>query len=85
LYPLSHTAMRKVYGKGVLGYSSRGGRLTRNSDDRTKQYSRPAAGAAVGVAEGAKTNDSPDLVRRSILPSLRERLRTHSVRTRRRS
>jgi len=45
--------MRRVYGKGVLGYSSKGGRLTRNGDDRKKQYSRPAAGAAVGVAEGA--------------------------------
>jgi hypothetical protein len=43
--------MRRVYGKGVLGYSSRDGRLTRNGDDRKTQYSRPAVGAPVGVAE----------------------------------
>jgi hypothetical protein len=43
--------MRRVYGKGVLGYSSRGGRLTRNGDDPKKQYSRPVAGATVGVAQ----------------------------------
>jgi hypothetical protein len=49
--------MRRVCGKVVLGYSSRGGRLSR---DRKKQYSRPTAGTAVGMAGEQQVMDFPE-------------------------